>query len=58
MPAASSPSSSVTSAGGLMTTPLPSRFLVAGEKIPDGIRCSLKCPCGLTTVWPALFPPP
>ena len=41
-----------------MTTPLPSKFFVRGEKIPDGIRWSLKCPCGLTTVWPALLPPP
>ena len=52
------PSSSATSAGGLMTTPLPSRLRVPGWKIPDGIRWSLKCPWGLTTVWPALLPPP
>ena len=56
-PPCSSCASSVNSASGDSTTPLPIRQDTFSRSTPEGIRCNtVFCP-SITSVWPALCPP-
>ena len=56
-PCAVSVSTSLISAGGWITTPLPITQSIPGRSRPVGTRESLYVTPSATTVWPALAPP-
>src|ERR1700753_3542851 len=57
IPARLSPSISLSSTRGSMTTPLPITQALSEWRIPDGIRWNLNSSPSRTIVWPALLPP-
>src|SRR6185312_9857407 len=56
-PFASSSATSLISASGESTTPLPIRHSASSRRMPEGIRCSTVFLPLMTRVWPALWPP-